>query len=160
MTKPKAEKQKAGRKTAYEKSVHPRWAASLARRGCTVDEIAEEFGVARSTLYRWRDLHAEFSDALNESRSQADEAVVDSLYARATGRARRTTKRKREVLDGDGRKVTLTEMIEETPAPDTTAMIYWLKNRQPALWRDQPREDASASSDKAIKEAIAKAGLR
>lgn len=152
-------KHAGGRPSLYNANVHPRWAASLAKRGCTVEEIAEAFGVGLRTLYGWKGAHPEFSQALNESRSQADEAVVETLYARATGTAKRTTRRKREVLDNKGRKVTLTEMVEETPAPDTTAMIYWLKNRQPALWRDQPREDASASSDKTIKEAIRKAGL-
>ena len=45
------------------------------------------------------------------------------------------------MLDPNKGKVTLVEKVEETLAPDTTAMIYWLKNRQPELWRDRPRHD-------------------
>ena len=67
--------------------------------------------------------------------------MVTSLYAKACGKAKRTTVRKREVLDPNKGKVTLVEKVEETLAPDTTAMIYWLKNRQPELWRDRPRHD-------------------
>lgn len=127
-----------GQPTKYRPESHAPWAASLARRGCTVAEIAEAFGVAERTVYRWAKAHPEFCQALNESRSKADEAVVDSLYAKACGTTRRVTKKKREVLDSNGRKVTLTEVVEEVMPPDTTAMIYWLKNRQPELWRDKP----------------------
>lgn len=129
-----------GQPTKYRPEAHVPWGVSLARRGCTVAEIAEAFGVSERTVYRWSKAHPEFCQALNESRSEADEAVVESLYAKACGNSRRVTKKKREVLDSSGRKVKLTEVIEETLPPDTTAMIYWLKNRQPELWRDRPPE--------------------
>ena len=81
--------------------------------------------------------------------------VVESLYERACGNAKRVTKKKRDVLDSDGRKVTLTEITEETLPPDTTAMIYWLKNRQPELWRDRPtQDDTDTAVLKAAKELI------
>ena len=81
--------------------------------------------------------------------------VVESLYARACGNAKRVTKKERDVLDSDGRKVTLTEVTEETLPPDTTAMIYWLKNRQPELWRDRPtQDDTDTAVLKAAKELI------
>lgn len=144
-----------GKPTGYDAKSHVLWGASLARRGCTAAEIAEAFGITDRTLYRWQKAHPELCQALKASRSQADEAIVDSLYARAIGKAKRTTKKKRDVLDSDGRKVTLTEVIEETLPPDTTAMIYWLKNRQPELWRDRPRQDDTDTAVlKAAKELV------
>ncbi|WP_302798603.1 hypothetical protein [Senegalimassilia anaerobia] len=81
---------------------------------------------------------------------------MTSLYAKACGKAKRTTVRKREVLDPNKGKVTLVEKVEETLAPDTTAMIYWLKNRQPELWRDRPRhDDADTTVLAAAKELVA-----
>ena len=50
------------------------------------------------------------------------------------------------MLDAQGNTVKLTEVTEETLPPDTTAMIYWLKNRQPALWRDRPAESGDESA--------------
>jgi transposase-like protein len=41
-------------------------------RGATMQQIAEEMDVALSTIYKWRDEHAEFSEALNEGRQQTD----------------------------------------------------------------------------------------
>lgn len=154
------DKKKRGQPTKYEARVHVPWAVSLAQRGCTTAEIADAFEVSERTVYRWMAAHAEFRQAVNDSKSRADEAVVATLYARAMGTTKRTTKRKREVLGNDGKKVLLTEVIEETPAPDTAACIFWLKNRQPKLWRDHPDEGGAAATDEAIKAAISKAGLR
>ena len=131
------------------------WGASLARRGCSDEEIAEAFGVSVRTVYNWKKAHPEFLQALNECKGKADEAVVESLYARACGLTKRTTKKEREVIDADGNKVKLTELIEETLPPDTTAMIYWLKNRQPELWRDRPKQDDTDTAVlKAAKELV------
>lgn len=141
-----AKKHAGGRPSGYDAKVHVPWGRSLAKRGCTDAEIAEAFGIGASTLYGWKGAHPEFREALKESKGSADEAVVESLYNRACGRCKRTTKKKREVLDSDGRKVTLTEVVEETLPPDTTAMIYWLKNRQPELWRDKPAEKPDESA--------------
>ncbi len=44
--------------------------------------------------------------------------------------------------------------------PDTTAQIFWLKNRQPDRWRDQTHTnmsgelDISAKSDKQIRDEL------
>ena len=43
--------------------------------------------------------------------------------------------------------------------PDTTACIYWLKNRKPEQWRDRREVDVTADSDARIKETLRKMGL-
>lgn len=150
-----AKKHAGGRPSAYDQDVHVPWARSLAARGCTDAEIADAFGVNVRTVYAWKGAHPEFAHALKESKSKTDEGVVESLYNRAIGNVKRVTKRKREVLDNTGKKVTLQEQVEETLPPDTTAMIYWLKNRQPELWRDRPKNDDTDSNVlKAAKELV------
>lgn len=149
------ERKHRGQPTRYDPKAHVPWGASLARRGCSDEEIAGAFGVSVRTVYNWKKAHPEFLQALNECKRKADEAVVESLYAKACGKVKRVTKKKRDVLDSDGRKVTLTEVIEETLPPDTTAMIYWLKNRQPELWRDRPKQDDTDTAVlKAAKELV------
>lgn len=118
------------------------WARSLAMLGRTDAEIAEALGVGVRTLYSWKGAHKEFRQALKDAKALADAEVVDSLFAKACGKAKRTTRKKRQILDADGNKVELIEETEETQPPDTTAIIYWLKNRQPELWRDV-RKDTS-----------------
>ena len=118
------------------------WARSLAILGRTDAEIAEALGVGVRTLYSWKGSHPEFRHALKDAKALADSEVVDSLFAKACGKAKRTVRKTRQTLDSDGNKVELIEVTEETPPPDTTAIIYWLKNRQPELWRDV-RKDSS-----------------
>lgn len=114
--------------------------------GRTDAEIAEALGVGVRTLYSWKGAHQEFRQALKDAKAIADAEVVDSLFAKACGKAKRTVRKKRQVLDFKGNKVELIEETEETPPPDTTAIIYWLKNRQPELWRDVRKDSSNDES--------------
>ena len=79
----------------------------LAALGLTDVEIAEWLGINRSTLSRYKKEESQFKDTIKKGKAQADMNVVKSLYKRAT---------------------------EDR---DTTAMIFWLKNRRVKDWRDK-----------------------
>lgn len=106
-------------------------ARALAKLGATNMEMAEAFSVSLSTLNLWKVEHAEFSDAVKVGKDIADERVVDSLYQRAMGYSHEDTDIR--VVDG---VIAETPMIKHYP-PDTTAAIFWLKNRRPDEWRDK-----------------------
>ena len=110
---------------------------SLARTGYTIDEIAERLQVGRTTVYRWRDAHPEFRNALKEGKDFADGMVEDALYKSALGFTRTTM---REERDAEGRVVKVVKTAEKVP-PNATAALFWLKNRQPEKWRDRRREE-------------------
>lgn len=139
-------KHSGGRPTKYNEKYHVPWVRSLARRGLTVEEMADAMGVAVSTLYLWADKHEEFSEALNKSRSEADSLVEESLYRKALGMTVTETKKIVAVDDYGQPKVTRIETVERELAPDSTACLFWLKNRQPQIWRDNP-SDAKAKAD-------------
>lgn len=129
------------------------WVRSLARCGLTVEEIAGEIGVAKSTLCKWVNENEELSDALKEGRSYADAKVEDSLYSRAMGT--KVTEKKTIVSSSDGaQKPVRIEVVEKEVPPDVTACIYWLKNRQPGKWRD--RIEVNAPEIESSIESIAK----
>lgn len=126
------------RPTKYDARFHIPWVRSLARRGLTVKEIAQEMGIARSTLNRWAKEHEEFSDTLNKGRSEADALVEDSLFRRAVGS---TTTETRKIMEFDKNGMpspTRVETIERETPPDVAACIFWLKNRRPKDWRERP----------------------
>ena len=60
-----------------------------------------------------------------------DQNVERSLYQRAIGYSHPDVDIR--VVDGD---VVQTEIVKHYP-PDTTAAIFWLKNRKPKDWRDK-----------------------
>jgi hypothetical protein len=120
----------AGRKTGYKPEFVDQ-ARKLCELGATDKEIADFFEVSDRTIYRWQVQFHEFCQALKAGKEAADERVARSLYHRATGYSFQSEK----VFQYQG-QIVRTETTEHIP-PDTTAMIFWLKNRRPKEWRDK-----------------------
>ena len=99
--------------------------------GATDSDLAEEFGVTTQTVRNWRLRYPEFFAAIKLSKDVADQEVERSLYARAKG----YTFNSEKIFCKDG-QVTRVACVEHVP-PDPTSMIFWLKNRKPAEWRDK-----------------------
>lgn len=133
-----------GRPTLY-KEEYDRQAHKLALLGATVEEIADFFGVATSTVFLWLTKHESFSEAVKSGRMVADSEVAASLYKRATGFEFTETKQE-GVYDelGEFRPERVTQTQKYT-APETAAAFIWLKNRQPDKWRNKP--EASQEAD-------------
>lgn len=106
-------------------------AAKLTALGATDREVAAFFEVDESTLNRWKNERPEFCESLKVGKAQADERVEQSLYRRALGYSHDAVK---IAVNAQG-EVTQVPFVEHY-APDTTAAIFWLKNRKPAEWRD------------------------
>jgi len=120
----------AGRPTAY-KPEYAEQAKKLCALGATDAEMANFFSLAISTINLWKIKHPEFSESLNLGKEVADKRVVEALYQRAMGFSHEDTDIR--VVDG---AIMETPMIKHYP-PDTTAAIFWLKNRRPDQWRDK-----------------------
>jgi serine protease inhibitor len=116
--------------------------------GATDATLADFFNVAESTINRWKLKQPKFKDALIRGKTVADANVAHSLYRRGTGYSCTET----HVSNYQG-EITLTEITKNYP-PDTTACIFWLKNRQPDKWRDKVEVDANVKIDKETLEMI------
>lgn len=122
----------AGRPTKFTPQYIEIARNACARLGATTEDLAALFGVATSTVDKWRTEIPEFSEALKSAKAESDAKVQESLYRRAMGYAHEAVKIH---VNADG-VVTQVPYTERYP-PDTTACIFWLKNRQPAGWRDR-----------------------
>lgn len=140
-----------GRKSKYTAET-ARQAEELARLGMTDEQIAAVLGIAVSTLERWKTRHVVFSRALKAGKDVADARVVESLYRRATG----YTHPEDKIFQHEGEPVRV-KTTKHYP-PDTTACIFWLKNRRPDLWRD--KHEVGGALDVSIAEEITKARER
>jgi hypothetical protein len=105
-------------------------ATKLCKLGATDREMAEFFQVSESTFNLWKTQYPELSESLKLAKEAADKRVEQSLYRRALGYSHDSM----HVSNFQG-QVTLTPIVEHYP-PDTTACIFWLKNRRPDEWRD------------------------
>ena len=130
--------------------------ADLARKfgllGATNDDLARMFEVDPATIDRWIASKPEFCGALKEGREVADQTVADRLFKRATGYEHPAVK----IMAYEGQSWEHA-YIEKYP-PDTTAAIFWLKNRRPDLWRD--RHETTVNAGDGLVETLAKAWAR
>lgn len=109
--------------------------------GATDAQLAEFFQLKEQTINNWKKKYPEFAEALQCGKMIADAQVARSLFKRATGYSHPETHL--HCLDG---QIVQTAVIKYY-APDTTACIFWLKNRQPAQWRDKTEVNAALKLD-------------
>ena len=128
--KPDAPQSAGGRPPKY-KPTFAEQARKLCLLGATDEDLADFFEVSVRTVIRWKSEHAEFCQALKVAKEEADNRVERSLYQRAVGYSYDSEK----VFNYQG-EVVRAATREHCP-PDTTAQIFWLKNRKPAEWRDK-----------------------
>ena len=120
----------AGRPTDY-KPEYAEQAIKLCELGATDNDLADFFEVDTRTINRWKHSQPEFSQSLKTGKEAADERVARSLYHKAVG----YTFDSEKVFQFQG-EIVRADTREHVP-PDTTAGIFWLKNRRPAEWRDR-----------------------
>lgn len=130
-----------GRPSAF-KPEYVEQAKRLCLLGATDQEIAEFFGVSRTTITNWKNEYPEFLAALKTAKAEADERVERSLYHRAVGYTF-DSEEIRVLRDGTVVRVPTKEHVP----PDTTAMIFWLKNRRKDVWRDVQQHEHGKPGD-------------
>lgn len=121
----------AGEKNSKYKTEYDELAYNYALLGVTDKQLAEFFDVSEVTINEWKKVHPSFLKSLRDGKSTADAQVARSLFKRALGFS---VSEEKQENGTNGSKTTTT--IKEV-APDTTAAIFWLKNRQPEIWRDK-----------------------
>lgn len=129
-----------GRPTKFQ-SEFVEQARKLAELGATDRDAADFFKVDEATLHRWKHTRPEFCEALKVGKETADNRVEQSLYRRALGYSHDAVK----IFMPAGAAKPVHAPYVEHHAPDTTAAIFWLKNRRPDLWRDRQQHEHSGS---------------
>ena len=138
-----------GPKKPYANAKYTKWLTEdgllllqgWARNGLTDEEIAHNCGVGVSTLKAWKVQHQDIQDALKEGKEVIDLMVENALLKRALGYEyiETTHERVKVGVDDDGQPIhemVVTKTVTKMVIPDTTAQIFWLKNRKKAEWRD------------------------
>lgn len=103
---------------------------ALAGFGLTDAQIAKIFHITEQTLNNYKK-DEKFFESLKRGKAISDDRVIQSLYHRATGYSHPEVDIK--IFKG---KIIKTEVIKHYP-PDSTSMIFWLKNRKPKDWKDR-----------------------
>lgn len=114
--------------------------------GATDKELADFFDVTETTINNWKLQVPEFFESIKKGKNPADSNVAERLYLRAMGYEHPETK----VFCHDGDIVTH-EVIKHYP-PETAAIAFWLKNRQPKKFRDS--HDFTSGGEKIVPQVV------
>ena len=148
----------AGRKGKYEAWLEPDNLTRLeawARDGLTDEQIAHNMGITSRTLRDWKERFSSVFSALKKGRDVVDIQVENALLRRALGYSYTETTRELEFDPDSGEKVLkTTKVVTKQVAPDTTAQIFWLKNRRPDKWRDKPVDESESATLSAARELL------
>lgn len=98
--------------------------------------------ISPSTFYVWKEKFPEISEAIKKGKEVVDFEVEQALLKRALGYSYTETRRE---IDANGKKKVI--ITEKQVEPDTVAQIFWLRNRKPDKWRNNP-EAPEGSDDK------------
>ena len=127
------------RKSKYEEYVQDKLDSiqGWARDGLTLQEIADNLGIALSTLCNYKNQYPELNEALKKGVDESLYTVENALFKAACGYYY-----KEEEMTKNGNIVELTKYAK----PNITACIFYLKNKAPnGKWRDKQEYDVNAN---------------
>lgn len=118
-----------------------------ARDGLTDEQIAGNMGINVRTLYLWKKKNVQIFQSLKIGKEVADIEVENALRKKALGfrETEQTVTTRKTVEYENGKRVReisepIVTEVEKYYPPDTTAQIFWLKNRKPEKWRDKQEQ--------------------
>lgn len=106
-------------------------AYKLAQLGIPHQQIAGILEISESTFYEWQGCHAGFKTALKAGMALADANVANSVYRGAVGYSHN-----HEEIKVIGEEVVRVPTMKHYP-PNPHLATFWLKNRQPELWKEK-----------------------
>lgn len=139
-----AKKSNAGRPTDY-KEEYCELAKNYCLLGATDIELSNFLGVCEKTLNVWKNKHPEFLQSIKAGKEEADALVASKLFHKACGFSHKDIK----FATHEG-VITDSKEYDKHYPPDSTAAIFWLKNRQKKNWRDKNEVEVNVSSVKDI----------
>jgi hypothetical protein len=127
-------------------------ARNMCRLGATDEELAEHFEVCVRTIYRWRNTHEAFAEAVIAGKEHADARVERALYSRAVG----CTVERTKVFKSAGEDPVYATYQHHLP-PDPNAALQWLRVRQPKKWGGQAEDKPGSITAEMVEKALARA---
>jgi transposase-like protein len=124
------QKRSRGRPPKYNPDIHPQAAKAFCEMGATINQLADAFGVAISTIYQWQIAHPEFSESCRVGRGPADASVERSYYERARGYEYDAVK----IFMPAGAKKPLYAPYREHVPADPRCAEFWLSRRNSEKW--------------------------
>jgi len=130
---------KVGRKSYWTERIEPRLVEIMgwARDGLLDKQMAELLNVSETTFLKYKAEKPVLADALKVNKQIADLQVENALRDRALGFEYEEVIEEYYFNENGNKVLKSSKVVKKKVLPDTTAQIFWLKNRQPEKWRDK-----------------------
>ena len=108
-----------------------------AKDGLNDEQIAHNIGIGVRTFYEWLSKYKQLKQVLKQSKEVVDREVENALFKSAIGYYL-----DEERIDSEGNVYKVRRFVP----PNTTAQIFWLKNRKPNEWRDKKQTELTGAN--------------
>lgn len=139
-----------GRKNKYEYWLKDEGKTLLIgwlKRGLTDKQIIEKMGIATSTFYQWKIDVPEFLELFKYKKELALIGTEEALRKATTGYFVEEVK---IITDGDKKPVRI-EKTRKYIKPEVTAIMYYLQNVAPDVWKNVQKVEYTGKNGDAIK---------
>ncbi len=121
-----------------------------ARDGLTEEQISQNMGINPKTLYQWKKKYDPISKALKRGKEVVDIQAENALFKKALG-GFVVEEQTIEEMTPNGFILTKRIKNKKYNPPDTTALIFWLKNRKPDVWMDRKAKEVDLNANEGVK---------
>lgn len=104
-----------------------------AEKGLSLKQISHNMGIAYGTLFEWQREFPQLNDVIKKGQMVVTEEVENAMFMAATGYE--YEEETSELMDNGELKVV--KKVKKSQAPNVTAQIFWLKNKNPQEWKDR-----------------------
>ena len=123
-----------------------------ARNGLTDEQIAHNVGITSKTLREWKKRFGAICASLKRGKEVVDIEVENALFKRALGYDYE------EIKTEETEKGTFITKYRRHIPPETAAIVFWLKNRKSADWRDKREYEANTETLEKLDQVLAQIG--
>lgn len=112
-----------------------------AKDGLSEKQIAKNLDIAYSTFREYKNKHSALSALLKKGKENANKEVENALFKKALGYEYEEVTKELVTDENTGaQNLKVVKSVTKIVHPDTTAMIFWLKNRMPDRWKSDPHK--------------------
>lgn len=112
-----------------------------AKDGLSDKQIATNLGIAYSTFREYKKKFSALSAPLKEGKDCAVKQVENALFKKALGYEYEEVTKEICINEETGKQeLKITKVVTKRVHPDTTAIIFYLKNRRSDKWKNDPHK--------------------
>lgn len=107
--------------------------------GLSDKQVANNIGIAESTLYDWKKKYPTFATALSEAKTKPKLELENAMYKLATGQM--YIEETKTTLDPQGQRVTKIDKVRKQLPPNAQVQMFLARAWMPEKYREERPDD-------------------